>query len=89
MIDVLEEEWDPQRGDSAVAAVWSAATTTSCGSRRPARKHAWRFVAAEVSAADRAAGVTVRAAEGRDGIRVTIDSAADRDVAWTVRFKTS
>ena len=86
MLDVLNEEWDPQQrqlhGRSRVVGGdhYELRITTACPNR------AWRLTA-EVSAADQAAGVTVSAAQGRDGIRVAVQSAADREVAWTVRFK--
>ena len=87
MLDVLKEEWDPQRrelrGRSRVVGGdhYELRITTACP------KRGWWLEAAEVSAADQAAGVTVHAAEGRDGIRVAVQSAADCEVAWTVRFK--
>ena len=87
MLDVLHEEWDPQRrelrGRSRVVGGddYELRITTACPDR------AWRLEAAEVSAADQAAGVTVRAAESRAGVRIAVHSTADREIAWSVRFK--
>ena len=87
MLDVLQEEWDAQRrelrGRSRVVGGddYELRITTACPDC------AWRLEAAEVSAVDQCAGVTVRAAESRAGVRVAVHAAADREVAWTVRFK--
>ena len=47
---------------------------------------AWKPVAAEASQADRAAGVSASMKPDADLCRVTINSAASRDVKWKVAF---
>lgn len=47
----------------------------------------WKFVVADVSASDQAAGVTVSCKESSGLLRVTLQSPKSRDVKWTVQFK--
>ena len=47
----------------------------------------WRLTSAEVSASDRAAGVTVSSQETAGLVRVTLRCPQSRDVKWTLRFK--
>lgn len=86
VVDILAETWDPAArtlaGTSRVVAgdpyELRVPTTSSAG--------AWKPAAAEVSAADRAAGVSVSMKVAGDLCRVTINSAAGREVKWKVVF---
>jgi hypothetical protein len=86
VVDIVSETWDPAArtlaGTSKVVAgdpyELRVLTTSSAG--------AWKPVAAEVSEADRAAGVSVSMKAAGDLCRVTINSATSRDVKWKVIF---
>jgi hypothetical protein len=47
----------------------------------------WKFVSADVSSSDKAAGVTVSSHESSGLVRVTIQCPQSRDVKWTVQFE--
>ena len=87
VVDIVSETWDPAArtlaGTSKVVAgdpyELRVPTTSTAG--------AWKPVAAEVSEADRAAGVSVSMKAEGDLCRVTINSAASRDVKWKVVFE--
>jgi len=86
VVDILAETWDPAArslaGTSKVVAgdpyELRVLTTSTAG--------AWKPAAAEVSDADRAAGVKVSLKTDGDLCRVTVNSPASRDVKWKVVF---
>jgi len=53
----------------------------------PPQPRAWKALSAEVSPADKQAGVTIRLSQEGPWVRVAIDSPATREVAWTVKFE--
>ncbi len=89
IVDVLAEKWSGSAktlsGDSKVVANDPYELRVVL----PASDKPWSVSAAEVTAADREAGVTiaVNAGSSSDLVRVTIRSTTSRDVTWSLRFR--
>jgi len=87
MIDVTAETWNAERREL------SGRSRVVGGDAYELRIHAggpdasWTVAGADVSAADRAAGVAIGVKASEGGVRVTIQSTAGREVAWSVRFE--
>ena len=72
--------------DSAGRAPWWLTTSTNSGLSPVLPMPNWSVVKAEVSAEDKAAGVTIKAGGTNGLVRAVIRSPVSRDVAWTLRF---
>ena len=72
---------------SPAPANWWAATPRNCALPPTSTRGAWKALAAEVSAADREAGVTVAMKEEPGLVRVTLAAPANREVQWYVQLR--
>jgi hypothetical protein len=87
IVDVLEEKWEPAtgtlNGKSKVVGgdpyELRIVTTDRAGK-------VWTVESVEVSSEDKAAGVKIVQKGGAGGLRVTIETTANREVVWSIRF---
>jgi len=86
IIDVLAENWNAEQQTLAGRSAVVGGDPTELRIVPGAAKQAWSLTAAEVSAEDRAAGVTLTTKTEANLIRVTIQSPAGREVHWSVRL---
>jgi hypothetical protein len=83
-VDVAEERWDSATLSGACQVVSRDATELRF--LPESTKGTWKALAAEVSAADREAGVTATLKEEAGLVRVTLAAPQNRAVQWSVRF---
>lgn len=83
-VDVRDERWNDATLSGRCTLVGGDATELRVA--RDSTLGRWTLAAAEVSAPDRAAGVTVSVQEEADLLRVKLAAADSRDVEWSLRF---
>jgi len=83
-VDVDEDRWIDARLSGSCKLVGGDATELRIATT--STRGAWKPLAAEVSAADRAAGVTAALKDEPGLVRVTLASPTNREVQWFVRF---
>jgi hypothetical protein len=86
IVDVLEEKWAPEARELAGTSKVVGGDAYELRVLTRSAKGAWKAAGAEVSAEDRAAGVSASVAEEAGLVRVTLKSPKSRDVRWKVRF---
>jgi hypothetical protein len=86
LVDVTAEAWDESA--SELSGTSRLVGGDACELRLSPRstRGFWKSAAAQVSAADRAAGVTVETREADGWVRVTLQSPQSRKVHWRARF---
>lgn len=86
IVDLLDEKWD------AAGSILSGRSKLVGGDAYelriavPADGKTWSVASVDVSSADKAVGVTIAAKEPSGAIRVLIQSPANREVDWMIRF---
>ncbi len=83
-VDVGPEHWSDPRLSGTCKLVGSDPTELRLATA--STRGAWKALSAEVSPADREAGVTVAMKEEPGLLRVTLAAPANREVHWSVRF---
>ncbi|MHB1035039.1 MAG: NPCBM/NEW2 domain-containing protein [Pirellulales bacterium] len=87
IVDVSEEKWDAAA--RTLAGISRVVTNDPYELRIvvPTGASSWRASAANVAAADIAAGVTIELKQDGPKLRVSIRSATSREVRWSVKFE--
>jgi hypothetical protein len=85
IVDVVEEKWDD------ISLTLSGKSKVVAGDPYELRvvlpaERAWKVQAAGVTAENKAAGVQATVKEGDGLVRVRVESAASREVGWSIRF---
>lgn len=86
IVDVTEETWRRGKLSATSRVVGNDPYELRVAGLTGGRK-AWQLVSADVSASDKAAGVTLSFRESSGVLRVTIQSPGSRDVKWTLGFE--
>lgn len=87
MVDVLAEEWDALKQELRGRSRVVGGDPYELRILAVAPDKTWRVEKAELSGNAAGAGVTIVARENNGCVRAVIESAASREVAWTIRFK--
>lgn len=82
IVDVIEEKWD----GNALAGRSRVVGGDAYELRIVTPDSSWKVASVNVSEGDRGAGIVITDERATDGVRVKIESAASREVSWTVRF---
>ena len=87
MVDVVQEKWTAQRRELSGISRVVGGDPYELRIVLLSTKGEWKPAGVEVSAEDRAAGVTAVMKQERGLLRVNLESRQSREVNWKVRFE--